>query len=437
MGIQAIEAKNDAGCLVYSNCFGIICVRLHLELPRFLVVRILNLLKKVIFVHLFLTLRKPCFEGTPLLTNHMVISYNRATRVDYTCRPRKGERQMSVTRDDVARLAGVSSATVSYVVNNGPRPVSEETRKKVQKAIEILRYQPSSIARSLKTKRTTTIGLVVSDILNPVVSGIAKGIEDCILERGWNMILCNSDEDPERELRFLKMLVSKQADGIILQPTGGNIDFLDLLVNNRKIPVILLDRQLKELSVDCILFENEEGTYQATRHLIDMGHKRIALITLPRDLTPGFERVAGYVWAHEEAGIQVDPMLITEGSFKADTQVMKETLFENENPPTALLACSNRLCASFLRYAKERNIRIPQDLALAVFDDISYYSYITPSITAVAVDIVEFGQEAGQLLIDRINCKKEVCDPKIVRLPCTLMVRESTSQHSRKGVATG
>ncbi|MGD8750362.1 MAG: LacI family DNA-binding transcriptional regulator [Anaerolineales bacterium] len=344
---------------------------------------------------------------------------------------------MSVTRDDVARLAGVSSATVSYVVNNGPRPVSEETRKKVQKAIEILGYQPSSIARSLKTKRTTTIGLVVSDILNPVLSGIAKGIEDAILERGWNMILCNSDEDPERELRFLKMLVSKQADGIILQPTGGNMDFLNLLVNNRKKPVVLLDRQLDELDVDCVLFENEEGAYQATRHLIDIGHKRIALVSLPRHLTPGFERVAGYMRAHEEAGIPVDPALITEGSFKADTQDIKEALFESENPPTALMACSNRLCASFLRYAKEHNIRIPQDVALAVFDDVSHYSYITPSITAVAVDIDEFGQEAGQLLIDRINCGEEPCEPNVVRLPCTLMVRESTSQYSHERVASG
>jgi DNA-binding LacI/PurR family transcriptional regulator len=333
---------------------------------------------------------------------------------------------MSVTRDDVARLAGVSSATVSYVVNKGPRPVSDETRKKVEKAIEVLGYQPSSIARSLKTKRTTTIGVVVSDILNPVLSGIAKGIEDCILEHGCNMILCNSDEDPERELQFLKMLVSKQADGIILQPTGKNLDFLDLLVNNKKKPVIFIDRQLEGLDVDCALFENEEGAYQATRHLIEMGHKRIALISLPHDLSPGFERVAGYERAHKGARIPVDPMLITEGSFKADIRDIKESLFENKNPPTALLACSNRLSASFLRYAKEHNIRIPQDVALAVFDDVPHYSYITPSITAVGVDILQFGKEAGLLLLNRVNSEQKVRNPTIVRLPCELMVREST-----------
>jgi LacI family kdg operon repressor len=343
---------------------------------------------------------------------------------------------MSVTRDDVARLAGVSSATVSYVVNKGPRPVSDETRKKVKKAIEILGYQPSSIARSLKTKRTTTIGLVVSDILNPVLSGITKGIEDAILHRGWNMILCNSDENPGRELRFLRMLVSKQADGIILLPTGGNMDFLNLLVNNRKKPVVLLDRQLEDLNVDCVLFDNEEGAYQATSHLIDMGHKRIALISLPRNLTPGFERVLGYTRAHKEAEIPVDPALITEGSFKANIQDIKESLFENETPPTALLACSNRLGASFLRYAKEHHIRIPQDVALAVFDDVPHYSYITPSITAVAVDIDGFGQKAGGLLIDRIDCGEEVCETNVVRFPCELIVRESTLQHNRKKIAS-
>ncbi len=244
---------------------------------------------------------------------------------------------MSVTRDDVARLAGVSAATVSYVVNNGPRPVSEDTRQKVVQAIDLLGYHPSAVARSLKTKKTTTIGVVVSDILNPFLSAVAKSIEDAILPRNYSMILCNSDEDPEREYLFLNMLLAKQVDGIILLPTCENKRFLFSLVEQRKIPIVLIDRWIEGLNVDCLLFDNVSGAYLATQHLIQQGHKRIAFFSLPRRLTPGHERAEGYDLALREAGLSFDPSLVVEGGFKAqEAYVLAKQILEMPVPPTAV-----------------------------------------------------------------------------------------------------
>jgi DNA-binding LacI/PurR family transcriptional regulator len=333
---------------------------------------------------------------------------------------------MSITRNDVARLAGVSSATVSYVVNNGPRPVSEDTRQKVLEAIDKLGYQPSAVARSLKTKKTTTIGVIVSDILNPVLSAVAKGIEDAILPLGYNMILCNSDEDPERELTFLNMLLSKQVDGIILLPTCDNKKFLYTLINQHNFHIVLLDRQIEGLFADTLLFDNVSGAYQATRHLIELGHRRIGFINLPTNLTPGHQRALGYKSALDEASIPYDAALVVAGGFKAEnSQNLAEKIFNLPNPPSAILVSSNRLLNGVLEYVKIHGLKIPEDVALVVFDDIPYYSYFTPSITAVGVDADEFGRKAASLL------KEQMIDDgshqaKVIITPVQLFKREST-----------
>ena len=334
---------------------------------------------------------------------------------------------MTITRNDVARLAGVSSATVSYVVNNGPRPVSEHTRQRVLRAIEQLGYNPSTIARSLKTKRSTTIGVVISDILNPVFSALAKGVEDVMLQRHYNLILCNSNENPERELMYLRMLLAKQVDGIVITPTGKNLSFLLHIVETKSCPLVFIDRQIEGLSVDCVMFDNEQGAYQATRHLIELGHRRIALINLPRTLTPGRERLLGYERAMREAGLPVDPGRIVEGTFLAqEARRLAEALLTGDQPPTAMLVSSSRLMGGVLQYAKECRVAIPQTLALAGFDDVPYYQHITPSITAVATDLANMGTAIGRLLEERITAGQQDA-PQAIRVPCQLMIRESTA----------
>lgn len=332
---------------------------------------------------------------------------------------------MGVTRKDVARLAGVSTATVSYVVNDGPRGVSEETRKKVLWAIEQLGYHPSAIARSLATNRTHTMGFLIPHILNPVHAAISKVFEDALRAADYSLMLGNSDESADRELSYLRVFVSKGVDGIALTPTGENRQFLFSLAESGK-HLVLLDRRLDGLDADCVLFDNVVGSQKAVGHLIELGHSRIGLINLSRSLTPGLERFEGYERALLEAGISVDPSLIREGDFKAqEGDKLAESLLEIAPRMTALFVSSNRLMTGVLREVKRRGIRVPEDLALATFDDVDYYQNRTPSITAVCTSVAEFGSEAARLLIERVS-GEYTGPPRVVRVPCQLHEREST-----------
>ncbi len=307
-----------------------------------------------------------------------------------------------VTRDDVAKLARVSSATVSYVVNNGPRPVSEETRRRVLQAIEALDYVPSAAARSLKIKRTSTIGLMIPDILNPIFAALAKVVEDELLVAGHSMILCNSYEDPQRELVYLQMLWGKQVDGLLLISTSRNVAMLHRFEGARK-PIVLIDRRVPDLEADCVLPDNDAGSYEAVRHLIAAGHTRIGLINLPVSLTPGAGRLAGYTRALAEAGLQLDPALMKEGPYPGNEgAAIFRAMMELRRPPTAVFISNNRLAHGALEAIKALGLRMPDDIALAVFDDPSSYAVMTPSITAVSIELERQASEATRLLKERL-----------------------------------
>lgn len=333
---------------------------------------------------------------------------------------------MSVTRDDVAKLAGVSPATVSYVINNGPRPVSEATRNKVVRAIEQLEYRPSAVARSLKTNRTCTVGIVISDIVNPILALIAQSIEDVLFPQGYSLILCNTKESAVREEKYFDLLIEKRADGLIVLPTGANRRLLFSMADSGK-RMVLLDRRIEGLRCDYVLFGNEEGAYEAVSHLVSLGHTRIGTINLPPSLTPGRRRLRGFECALRDAGLHLDPSLVKSGSFTAEeAESLVSELFKLDRPPTALLVCSNRLARGVLQFVQRCHLRMPDDLALCVFDDVDYYSHVTPSITAVAHDYVQFGQEAARLLMEQIS-GEGVSEPQVVTLSPRLQVRESTA----------
>ncbi len=330
------------------------------------------------------------------------------------------------TRDDVAKLASVSSATVSYVVNNGPRPVSEETRRRVLQAIEALDYVPSAAARSLKIKRTSTIGLMIPDILNPIFAALAKVVEDELLAAGHSVILCNSYEDPQRELVYLQMLWGKQVDGLVLASTSRNVVTLHRFEEARK-PIVLIDRQVPDLAADCVLPDNEAGSYEAVRHLIACGHTRIGLINLPVSLTPGAGRLAGYTRALAEAGLQLDHALIKEGSYPGNEgAVTFREMMRVPRRPTAVFISNNRLAHGALEAIKALGLRMPDDIALAVFDDPSSYAVMTPSITAVSMELEREASEATRLLKERLTGSYTGA-PRSVMIPQRLVVRESTA----------
>lgn len=339
---------------------------------------------------------------------------------------------MSVTRKDVARLAGVSTATVSYVINNGPKPVAEETRQRVLRAIDQLNYRPNAVARSLVTKRTNTIGFILPDILNPVHAAIAKEFEDTLWSAGFSLILGNSDEEPVREDAYLRTLLSKGVDGVALTPTGHNRQLLYSLTKPEQ-RLLLLDRQLEGLDVDCVLFDNVAGTYAAVRHLIEQGHRRIGLINLTKTLTPGKERLQGYERALLEAGIPIEPSLVCEGDFKAraagtrinEGEILLESLLQLQPKPTAVFVSNNRLLTGVLRAVRRQQIRMPDDLAIAAFDDLPHYAERRPTITAVGTSVAEFGSTSAHLIIERVN-RTYTGPARVVRVAAQLQVREST-----------
>jgi len=331
-----------------------------------------------------------------------------------------------MTRDDVAKLAGVSSATVSYVINNGPRPVSEGARRKVLWAIEQLNYSPSTIARSLKTKRTHTIGLIISDILDPFLAFIAKSAEDLLLAQEYSLTVCNSRELPERELGWLRMLRQRRVEGLILLPTGANQSLLLTMIEAGQ-HLTLIDRCVEGVEADCVLIDNEQGAYEAVQHLLALGHRRIGLLNLPSSLAPGQGRLEGYQRALRDAGVPFSGQLVQEGSLTAEeSYALAGGLLDLRPPPTALFVASNRLAEGVLCQAKVRGLRMPDDLAVCVFDDVSYYRFFEPSVTAVSVDGGELAERAVQFVIERIDGAYSG-EPRLARIPCQLQVRESTA----------
>lgn len=333
----------------------------------------------------------------------------------------------TVTRYDVAKLANVSVATVSYVVNNGPRQVSEETRARVLDAIDRLAYRPSDVARSLKTNKTLTVGLIVSDILNPFHSGVARGVEQVARAAGYTVLLCNSDENVEQELNHLHMMESKRVDGIILVPTGGNVDYLNKMIK-KGWNVVQIDRRIPGIMADSVLMDNEQGAFDAVMHLIERGHRRIALMNIPGGLTPGLERRRGYEKALYSAGIPMDPDLVCESDFKSESgSNLAHHLFSLESPPDAIFVANNRLALDVVRLLRERCLNMPQDVALCVFDDVDYYAVWNPTITAVTYSIPDLSRKAFQLLLQRMQGEWDSSRHRHERIPCTLMIRESST----------
>lgn len=334
----------------------------------------------------------------------------------------------NVTRVDVARRAGVSVATVSYVLNDGPRGVSAETKARVLEAVEELGYFPSEVARSLRTSRTLTIGLIVTDIVNPFHAMVARGVEEEARRSGYTVIQCNSDEDRGQELTYLRVLQSKRVDGIILVPTGGNVAYISQMIEDGW-PIVQVDRKLEGLQTDSVVMDNVHGAYEAVTHLIKLGHRRIALVGAPTALTPGQERRQGYEKALHEAGIPVDTSLICESNYKGeDTLELVGDFWDSSTQVSAVFAATNMLAFKVMAALKRRGLSIPNDVSLCVFDDPAYYELLSPSITAVRCDIPALARQAFELLVERMYERGPESDPVHVVMPCELMVRESTQE---------
>jgi LacI family transcriptional regulator len=264
-----------------------------------------------------------------------------------------------------------------------------------------LRYRPNSLARGLVRQETQTLALIVPDNVNPFFAELARGIEDHGFEAGYNVILCNSDRNTSKELAYLDMLVSKRVDGIIYMTMSTQIDQLQPLVDN-KIPLVSFDRDYE--GIDAVLLDNEQGGYDATRHLIDLGHQHIACIGGPDAKTRSHERVRGYERSIVEAGLTVDAHLIQPGAWTYESgQDAARRLLRLPAPPSAIFACNDLMAIGAISALRERGLRVPEDVSVVGFDDIPLGAYFFPPLTTLATPLMEVSRCLCQLLLDRIN----------------------------------
>ena len=308
---------------------------------------------------------------------------------------------MSTIRD-VARLAGVSTTTVSRVIN-GTEGVSEARRRRVERAVADLDYVPNAVARHLRSKRTRTIAVVLSDITNPFFTTIARGIQDVAWPRGYAVTLANTDESELQERAYVETLVQRQVDGVLLVPAGNSVEPFRLL-RSKKIPVVLLDRRVSVRQLDEVRCDSEAGAYDLVRHLLELGHRRIAVLTGRRDISTATDRVAGYERALAEAGVAVDRDLIRYDSFSlAGGYRMVGDILALRPRPTAVLATNNFIAFGALRAFREARIDVPGDMSLVTFDDLPEEWHDDPFLTVLAQPAYELGRQAAELLFERLE----------------------------------
>jgi LacI family transcriptional regulator len=338
---------------------------------------------------------------------------------------------------DVAERAGVSAMTVSRVIN-GKRDVKPSTKEKVLKAIEELGYVPNSFARSFVLQKTSSIGLIISDITNPFFTTLARGVEDTAMKNQFNVILCNTDEDPEKEQIYLEVLLRKRIDGIILASASGKRGPLKNILM-RDLPLVLIDRRIEHLdSVDVVRGDNVLGAYLLTKHLTSLGHRRIGIIVGNRHISTATERVEGYKRALTESGIPVEEGLIRFGRYsKEDGYRLAKDLLTMDNPPTAIFGGNNFIAIGAIRAIRDLGLKVPEDVGLVSFDDIESLSEVYPFFTVVTQPAYSMGVIATELLIRRIEGRDKVKEKREVVLQPELIIRESAGEKLMKGDESG
>ncbi len=329
-----------------------------------------------------------------------------------------------VTLKEVAEKAGVSVATVSRVLN-APEKVKPPTRSRVQAVVQALDYRPSRVARRLRVSygHSNLLGLVIPDIQNPFFADITRGVEDVAYAHGYALILSNSDESIEKQRLCLDTLCMESVDGVILPPVREQDEDVAGLIE-RGIPVVYVDRRMKKIRFDTVVSSNEQGAYEAVSLLIRRGHQRIGLIGGIPNISTSKERRQGYEHALVEHGLALDPALIREGDSRHESgyQIARE-LLQQPHPPTALFTGNNLMTLGALAAIHSLGLRIPDDVAIVGYDDMSWALALNPPLTVVSQPGYEIGRRAAELMLQRIAEPNR--SPTLVTLQPRLVVRRS------------
>jgi len=324
---------------------------------------------------------------------------------------------------DVARLAGVSTSTVSHVINNN-RFVSESIREKINAAIAQLNYAPSALARSLKINQTRTIGMLITSSSNPFYSEVVQGVERSCYERGYSLILCNTNGDEERMNRSIETLLQKRVDGLIMMFTENHCPSKETLSRYPSIPVIMMD-WAPFAGVNDIIQDNAFiGGKMATEFLIAQGYRRIACITGPLDKTTATQRQAGFRQAMQDAGLAILPGFEVTGDFEfAGGLAAMHTLLALPEPPQAVFAGNDAMAVGVYQAIYQHKLRIPEDIAVVGYDDIQLAQYLTPPLTTIHQPKDELGELAIDTLLHRLQ--EPEAEAQILVLTPELVVRGS------------
>ena len=334
------------------------------------------------------------------------------------------------TIKDVAETAQVSITTVSHVINS-TRFVSPEVRKRVEEAMTQLGYQPNGLARSLRMGKTKTIGLIVPDASNLYFAEYARCIEDLGFQHGYSVILCNTDDNLEKEASYIDLLVNKQVDGVIFISAGGEGEALKKL-KSQHIPIVIADREAAHINADLVLLDNLLGGYLATRHMIGLGHRRIACISGPSQLNPSAQRVNGYLQAMREAGLTTPENYILLGDFhfQSGERCMDTLIALGKERPSAVFACNDLMAMGAIRSARRQGLHLPEELSIVGFDNILLSQAFFPALTTIDQPIQEMAEAIIRVLLERMH-NKDITDSTInyqrILLKPVLVERDSCS----------
>lgn len=333
------------------------------------------------------------------------------------------------TIKEVADLAGVSIGTVSHVLT-GSIPVSPRLRTKVEAAIRELDYHPNHVARSLKTSKTRTLGIIVPDMTIPFFPRIIRGAESAARQRNYSLVAVNSDESVRRQQELLSLLRSQRVEGILLV-AGAVSDPFDQISRTMDsgIPMVCVDRLPGKLEIDSVAVENSASAEMGVSHLISMGHRSIAIVTGPLALRNEEERLQGYQEALRKAGLTVANELIWEGNFHPEevAAICRQRLRASSQRPSALFATNGPTGLGALRAFRDCGLRTPEDIGFVTFDELTVDDLFTPSVTTVVQPAHEIGVRATEILMKRIEEGWSASKaPITVRLPATLRIRESS-----------
>ncbi len=340
------------------------------------------------------------------------------------------------TIKDIAKALGLSTSTVSRALRDSYQ-ISPETKKLVLEYAKKINYSPNPIALSLKEKRSRSIGVIVCEIANSFFSQAINGIESIAYDRGYNVIITQSHESYEREVNDLQFLASRSIDGLLISVSSETKDFEHLMeLQNKGLPIVFFDRIVETIETHKVVVNNFKGSYDATSHLIQNGYRHIAHLANSESLSITRERVTGYREALRDNGIEVVESYIKYcahgGMLYQEIEEALDQIMKNDELPQAVFAAGDKLTTGFLRYFKARNIKVPEEIALAGFSNLDLTDLINPSLTVVRQPAFEMGKAATNLLLSQIESKRPVQEFQKTILAPELLIRDSSGVKLKK-----